>query len=258
MKTIIADLSNEFESIEIHTFSDEHIGDAQSDLNRIRERVEYVKNTPNAFCVMNGDLIDYASRTSIGDIETRNLNIMEQLQTAIDLFGDVSNKTLAITSGNHEGRSYKREGIDFSRIFAQGIGCTGVYTPATAVIFIKLGANTNNTNTETFTVFMSHGSGTGSGRREGGKLNALADMASICDCDVYIHSHTHLPMTMKQSYHRVDTDACKIKKVDKLFVNTGSNLDYGGYGEMMGFKPSSLKTPVIHLASSPRNMFATL
>jgi len=254
MKSIVVDLSKEFKEIEIHTFSDEHIGDACSDLDRIKERVDYVKNTPNAFCIMNGDLIDYASRTTIGDIETRSLNIMEQLKTATDIFGDVANKTLAITSGNHEGRSYKREGIDFSQIFAQSIGCAEVYTPSIAVVFVHLGGKKEE---ETFTLFMSHGAA-GGGRREGGKLNALADMASICDCDVYIHSHTHLPLIMKQSFFRTDLPTCKVKQVEKLFVNTASNLSYGGYGETALFKPTSIKSPIIHLSVAPREMSATL
>lgn len=54
MKTIKIDLSKELKGIELHTFADEHIGDEHSDIKRVLQRIEYVKNTPNAYCILNG------------------------------------------------------------------------------------------------------------------------------------------------------------------------------------------------------------
>lgn len=72
-------------------------------------------------------------------------------------------------------------------------------------------------------------------------------MASIVDVDIYIHSHTHLPMIMKQSFFRASRENSSVAKVDKLFVNTSAQLDYGGYGQTYEFKPSSTANPVIYL-----------
>jgi hypothetical protein len=102
-----------------------------------------------------------------------------------------------------------------------------------------------------------HGSGSG-GRKEGGKVNRLADMASIIDTDIYIHSHTHLPLVMKQGFHRIDTRNSTVACVDKLFVNTSANINYGGYGEAGEFKPSSKETPVIYLDGVAKNFIARL
>jgi hypothetical protein len=46
--------------------------------------------------------------------------------------------------------------------------------------------------------------------------------------------------------------------VDKLFVNTAASLDYGGYGDAMGFKPASKQSPVIYLSGTHREMKAQL
>lgn len=54
MKTIKIDLPQELSNIEIHTFADEHIGDMCCDMKRLIERIDYVKNTPNAYCILNG------------------------------------------------------------------------------------------------------------------------------------------------------------------------------------------------------------
>lgn len=261
MKVIKADLPRHLESVEIHTFADEHIGDDNSDIKRIRERIEYVQNTPNAYCILNGDIIDNATKTSIGDTYTQVFNPMEQLAKAVELFSPIKDKILCITHGNHENRTYKKEGINLSRLIADQLGLSDKYTPTSAVLFIRVGEHScgrkeskgsGKVRQVCYTLYVLHGSG--GGRKEGAKAIRLADMASIVDCDIYIHSHTHLPMIMKQGYHRVDDRNNAVALVTRLFVNTAANLNYGGYGEAQEYKPSSTDTPVIYL-SGKRKIF---
>lgn len=260
MKTIKADLPHTLETIQIHTFADEHIGDGHCDMQRLKERIDYVANTENAYCILNGDILDYASRTSIGDIETREFNIMGQLEKAVELFSPIKDKIICITNGNHEARGYRKEGFDMSRMIAMQLGLEDVYSQTSAFVFLRFGTATQNhgkQNAKTlYTLYVNHGSG--GGRKEGAKAIRLADMASICDADIFIHSHTHLPMIMKQGFFRVDTQNFAVKNVTKLFVNTASNLDYGGYGASQEYKPNSKDTPVIFLNGKKKEMTATL
>lgn len=258
MKVIKIDLPKEIEKIELYTFADEHIGDEHSDLDRLKKRIEYVANTPNAYCVLNGDIIDNATKTSIGDIYTSTFNPMQQLETAVELFKPLKDKTLAITHGNHEARTYRKEGIDLSYMMSVQLGLYDRFSPTSALIFLRFGksANHGGTSKQCYTIYMLHGSG--GGRKEGAKAIRLADMASIIDTDIYIHSHTHLPMIMKQNFHRVDRYNSTVRVVEKLFVNTASNLNYGGYGEAQEFKPSSNTSPVIYLSGTEKNFFARL
>lgn len=265
MKIIKINLPRELESVELHTFADEHIGDEHSDIKRVLERIEYVKNTPNAYCILNGDIIDNATKTSIGDTYTQVFNPMEQLSRAVTLFAPIKDKILCITHGNHENRTYKNEGINLSRLIADQLGLSERYSPTSAVLFIRVGENSSG-RTETngsgkkrqicYTIYVLHGSG--GGRKEGSKANRLAEMASIIDTDIYIHSHTHLPMIMKQGYHRIDDRNNTVALVTKLFVNTAANLNYGGYGEAQEFKPSSKDTPVIYLSGTKKIFEARL
>ncbi len=265
MKIIKIDLPRDLSSIELHTFADEHIGDEHSDIKRVMQRIEYVKNTPNAYCIMNGDIMDNATKTSIGDTYTQVLNPMEQLARAVELFEPIKDKILCITHGNHENRTYKKEGINLSRLIANQLGLADRYTPTSAVLFIRLGENSRGKKESNgsgklrqicYTIYALHGSG--GGRKEGAKAIRLADMASIIDTDIYIHSHTHLPMIMKQGYHRIDDRNNAVAHVTKLFVNTAANLDYGGYGEAGEFKPSSTDTPVIYLSGTKKSFEAKL
>jgi hypothetical protein len=265
MKVIKIDLPRELQSIELHTFADEHIGDEHSDIKRVLSRIEYVKNTPNAYCVMNGDIMDNATKTSIGDTYTQVFNPMEQLAKAVELFEPIKDKILCITHGNHENRTYKKEGINLSRLIAKQLGLEERYTPTSAVLFLRFGTQSSGQRESNgsghirkvcYTGYVLHGSG--GGRKEGAKAIRLADMASIIDCDFYIHSHTHLPMIMKQAYHRIDERNSAVALVDKLFVNTAANLNYGGYGEAGEFKPSSKDTPVIYLSGTKKSFEARL
>lgn len=265
MKVIKIDLPSELELIELHTFADEHLGDEHCDIKRLLERIEYVKTNPNAYCIMNGDIIDNATKTSIGDVYTQEFNPMEQLQRAVELFDPIKDKILAITHGNHENRTYRKEGVDLSYMIAAQLGLSDRYTPTSAVLFIRFGRLSNGKKKSNgsgevrkvcYTVYVLHGSG--GGRKEGAKAIRLADMASIIDADIYIHSHTHLPMVMKQAFHRIDTKNSAVALVDKLFVNTASNLNYGGYGEAGEFKPSSKDTPVIYLSGTHKHFKARL
>lgn len=265
MKVIKIDLPRELLQLEIHTFADEHIGDEHCDIKRLKERIEYVKNTPNAYCIMNGDILDNATKTSIGDTYTQEFNPMQQLQYAMELFSPIKDKILCVTHGNHENRTYKKEGINLSYLIAKQLGLEDKYTPTSAVLFIRFGTmsrglketnNNSNVRKICYTIYVLHGSG--GGRKEGAKVIRLADMASIIDTDIYIHSHTHLPLVMKQGFHRIDTKNSAVALVDKLFVNTAANLKYGGYGEAGEFKPSSMETPIIYLDGRRKNFSATL
>jgi hypothetical protein len=258
MKTIKVELSQDIKQIELHTFADEHIGDANCDMARLRERIKYIAETPNAYCILNGDILDNASRSSIGDIETRELNIMEQIQQGVELFTPIKDKILCITSGNHEFRAFRKEGIDISRLIALQLGLGDIYSPASVVLFLRFGKMSSHHQNRRvlYTILCNHGSG--GGRKEGAKAIRLADMSSIVDTDIYIHSHTHLPMIMKQGFFRTDLSSSTVQHVTKLYVNTSSNLDYGGYGEAQEFKPNSKDTPIIYLNGCTKEMYAKL
>ena len=241
-------------------FADEHIGDPHCDMENLKRRIERVYNTENAYCIFNGDILDFTSRSSIGDIESRELNIMGQLEKAVELFTPIKKKILCATNGNHENRGYRKEGFDISSVLASRLGISELYSPTSAFVFLRFGTPSANhgdmTRKQAYAIYVNHGAG--GGRKEGAKAIRLADMAEICDADIYIQSHTHLPMIFKEGFYRVDRSNSTVTNVTKLFVNTASNLNYGGYGEAQEFKPNSKDMPVIYLSGVKREMTAAL
>ena len=260
MKTIKIDLPHSLREVEIHTLADLHIGDKFSNKDGIAERIEYIKNTPNAYCILNGDLMNNATKTSISDCYAEELTPMEQVERCVELLEPIKDKILAMTSGNHEKRTYNKEGIDITKLVAMQLRIADRYSPTTCIVFLRVGKAIANHGRDggqiCYTLYCNHGSG--GGRKEGAKAIRLADMASIIDADIYIHSHTHLPMIMKQGYFRVSLSNSSVAKVDKLFVNTSAMLEYGGYGEQFEFKPSSQESPVIYLNGNVKRFEAKL
>lgn len=254
MKAIRCDLTDK-DIVEIYPLSDLHIGDFNCDYKLILERLEYIKNTPNAYCILDGDLMDAAISSSIGDTYGANLQPMEQLKHCVKLFEPIKDKILAVLPGNHENRIYKSDGLDITELMCSQIGIQSKYSPTTALLFIRFGRN-HRGRTQCYTAYVTHGSG--GGRKEGGKVNRLADLACIVDADIYIHGHTHLPLIFKEAFYRPSCSNSSVAIVEKLFINTAAYLNYGGYGDKQGFKPASKATPILYLAGKQHNMWAKL
>ena len=244
------------EQIEIHPMADLHIGDSMCDFKLIMERIEYIKNTPNAYCILDGDLMDTAVCTSVGDTYGANLQPMEQLRQCVKIFEPIKDKILAVLPGNHENRVYRSDGLDITELMCAQLGIPEKYSPTTALLFVRFGKDGKHGRPMFYTIYATHGAG--GGRKEGGKVNRLADLASIVDADIYVHAHTHLPLVFKEAFFRVSGSNSSVALVDKLFVNSAASLNYGGYGDTAGFKPASKRSPVIYLDGRKRDMWAKL
>lgn len=259
MKSIKVNLPHYLKNVEIEIFADLHIGDKSCDLDLIKKRIERVKNNANVYCLLNGDIINNATKTSVSDCYAEELSPMEQIKAFTDLFEPIKDKIIAITEGNHERRTYNKEGVDITRLCTRQLGIEDKYAPEGIVVFLRIGDKKNKTHENQqvcYTIYMTHGSG--GGRKVGAKAIRLSDMASIIDSDIYIHSHTHLPFIMKEAFFRVDDKNSVVKKVDKLFINTSSMLNFGGYGQVYEFVPSSKDCPVLYLNGTKKEFSAHL
>lgn len=252
MKPIKIDLPKELKSIELIDIADLHIGDMMSDWEYIQEMLKYVKDTPNCYCILGGDLMDTAISSSIGDTYGANVQPMHQLEMCVKLFEPIKDKILCVLHGNHENRVYKSDGLDMTQIFCNQLGIGERYSATTALLFIRLGFDAKHQRKFTYSVYATHG--TGGGRKEGGKLNRLADLAEIVDADLYFCAHTHLPATFKTSFFRPSSTNSSVACVTHTFVNTAAALDYGGYGDVQGYKPSCKDYPIAVLSGERKKI----
>jgi predicted phosphodiesterase len=259
LKAIKVDLSENLTNIDIVPVADYHWADPQSDHGKIMQDIAYIRDTENVFCVLNGDLLDCAIASSIGDTYSATLSPMEELRVCSELFKPLAHKILCVVPGNHERRHYKTNGIDLTELMCRELGIVDRYSPTTALVFLRFGkdaCHTHHGRKVAYTIHVSHGSG--GGKKEGGKIQRLADMATIIDADVYICGHSHLGALFKDSFCRPNMANSSITYGTHLYVNTSAKLKYGGYGEVGGFKPPCTDTPIVHLSGTHKEMRATI
>ena len=81
--------------------------------------------------------------------------------------------------------------------------------------------------------------GYGGGRKSGGKINNLVEMSDKVIADIYVMSHTHTPIMTRNTIFMPDYQHKTLVKKDKYYLMTNSFLEYGGYGESLGYTPST-------------------
>lgn len=257
MKTIVCDLPTNIETLELVCISDSHIGDPYANEQALMEQIRYVEDTPNCFAIINGDIMNNGIKSSKSDTYTEVLSPMEQIVKASLVLRPIANKVLAITQGNHERRTAKESGIDLGQVIAMELGLLDKYSEGMAYIFLRFGEQSGHQKYRKmpYTILVTHGNG--GGKTVGAKANRLADLVAIADADIYLYGHTHQNMAFKEGFMRVDWRNNLLTMVDRLFVNSGAFLDWGGYAEQAQYRPSVIATPHIFLSGYKRKMWVT-
>lgn len=261
MKTITHTLTGLFpDCVHILPLADTHIGDAHCDMSLILDTVARIQDSPNYFTILDGDLMNTAIIGSKSDIYHDQMPPSEQLEKCVEIFGGLarSGKVLATLSGNHEERISRAVGVDLTEMFCRELGIPHLYSPTSALVFLRFGENHKKGRKYkiVYSIYVNHGRG--GGRRPGGKINSLEDLARIVTADIYLMGHTHMPAVFRQQ-HYIATPQCTISKREQVFVNTASFLDWdGGYADRAGYVPNSKKMPVIHLDPTDHHITVTI
>lgn len=257
MKPIKRYLPKDMESVKIEIFSDLHLGSPRCKYNDIKEKISRIAAEPNTYCVILGDLINNSTKTSVGDVYSEELTPMQQIQLAVETFRPIKDKILAVTSGNHERRSYKTDGIDLLYFFCSELGIPDLYDYTSVLLFLRVGKSekikTDPNRQQTYSIYLTHGDGNG-GRTVGGKANGLERRGAIVNSDIVIAGHTHAPMTFRNAFYEIDYRNSCVKQKEQVFVNAGATLDYESYAELYGLRPSSLASPFITLSGKHKNI----
>lgn len=236
MQIIKRDLGEQFKSIRVLALSDFHIGDALCNLKLIRSVLEEVKNSPNTFIILNGDLMNNSIKNSVSSIYDEVLSPMEAITRLCDLLEGVKERILVIHPGNHEWRSYKEDGIDIIRLVARQLGIEDRFADSWWYLYLTLGMG-NKQRPIMYTITGTHGYG--GGRKNGGKINNLVEMSDKVIADVYVMGHTHTPIMTRNTIFVPDYQHKSLVQKDKYYLMTNSFLEYGGYGEQLGYTPST-------------------
>ncbi|AZO96150.1 metallophosphoesterase [Halocella sp. SP3-1] len=236
--------------IEIKPISDTHLGDLQCNEELLMQDIEWIKEKPNRYTLLNGDILNCATIHSVSDSYSSKMNPHDELKYARKLFMPIKDKILTSVRGNHEYRIYKSDGIDISEELSFSLGCA--YNAEGILLKVRFGERKTNQKPQVYTIYHTHGSS--SAQLPGGKLNKLYRLRNIVIADCYIVSHTHEKIAFKKNIFIPDIRNNKIVKKEQVFINTGAYLKWGGYAESKNYHPSNLGTLKLRFYSSEKRI----
>ena len=244
IKTISVDLGKDKDSIVILPLSDVHLGSALLNRKLFNKTLQRLKDEPNTYTILNGDLIDNVNKLSVGDVYGATLTPEQQINTLVNLLEPIKDKILCATSGNHEKRTYRTCGIDVMSQVMSRLGLQDKYSLHSYVLFVSFGkqskAKTRENRRFTFSIYGRHGSGVSG--TTGGKANVLKRMGRVVNnADIYMIGHTHKPMVIPSKVFTLDNRTRTLRLKDQLYYNTTAFLNYGEYADDFGLYPNAIK-----------------
>lgn len=253
VKIFKADLS-QHDHIYLVPLSDLHWDEPQSDHDRIRGYVDWIRTHRNAYTILNGDLVTAPTDRSAANIYemgepggTIQLPSLDQCANELEeLFYPIRNRILAVCSGGHEFKHlFRVTGSDWTYNLMRRLKREKVYTRDGGLLLIKTKQLTPDDDTF-FSVMFTHG--WGGARTRGAKVRKLEYLAQGIDADIYVMSHDHTQNLARDNYlitPKWEDNTVSVHR--KLLVSTGAFRGYAGYPLRSGYQPSDLGTPRIRI-----------
>lgn len=258
-------LSPELTEISIIVLSDLHYGNPYCSVNHFQRTVDFIRDTPNCYCFLNGDLLEAATKASKGDVYTQKLTPQEQRDAVVDILLPIKDKVLGVTTGNHEGRIYNETGVDLTADIAAALGVP--YRAEGMLYKLSFGDGNDNHKGKAFVFWSYITHGYGGARTKSAKAVKVERVGTwIPRCDFVAMSHDHVVNVapdvdfVPDNRGTLNSDGFlsgKITAHRKMLVKTNAYLRWGGYAEMGGFPPSDLTTPLIQLLTPRSRLWET-
>ena len=254
MKVIKKELGKDIEKLTIIPISDVHVGDKTADLKAFKAVIERIKNEPNTYTILNGDLCNIALKNSKSDVYSDELTPMEQVLQIINFIEPIKDKILVMSNGNHEDRIAKETNIDILYLVAKQLRIEQVYSPSWWYLYLSFGFNKEKRDRPVlYTLTGYHGSG--SSQTTGAKANRVKKMGQVVLADCYIMSHVHEPINTKGIIFAPDYQHKTIVKKEMYYCISNSFVEYqGSYAEKMGLIPSNTGINEIELDGTKKGI----
>lgn len=248
--------------------------------NLLKQWVEELRTTPNAYGILMGDSLD-AARTHYRS-HIRSYRDDENSQEALDAYmteevgklakvlEPVASRILGLVRGNHYWEYL--DGTDSEQDLCRRLKIR--YLGVMGLIQLKCttkGLNPKHGSIQNLTIFAHHTGGSAGGRTTGGDVNGLTRQEHAWDADIYLLGHTHRRIAFKEPVMQLSQKGMEPKVVErtKVFVRTGAflkgfkneaapvNRKYSpSYAEDRAYRPTDLGWVKIHVKWREKNKLA--
>ncbi|MBQ7884942.1 MAG: metallophosphoesterase [Clostridia bacterium] len=192
IKTMFYDLS-QHSQIMLLVLNDVHIGSPGCNIDKVIRYLKEVKNIPNCYIILNGDLMNNANNLGKSSPLENALPPMNEQKIIHTLLADplIREKIICSTSGNHESGARARDsGLDSLVTPMASLGILDKYARYMAQVVLRIKCPYTASGYTDFKILVRHGSGMGG---KAGKI--IEEMFNLCrsfgNYDMVIQGHTH-------------------------------------------------------------------
>jgi hypothetical protein len=221
-------------SFTLFPLGDFHYGSRQCDVDFIKQVVERVRTTKNAYWCGMGDFLENAIVGSKSDTYLQTVPPREQLHAVVDLLRPIQDKGLFLIAGNHEQRSMRAVGMMPEDFLAVELKLPYMGYSCMAYLQTKSPKSPHG-----FSIFTHHNYG--GGYTPGGKVNRADAMRRIAPTvDAAFSGHFHITGRNPVTWYE-NGDKSILKKTGYNYI-TGSALTWNeSYAEEKCKPPASLE-----------------
>ena len=217
----------------LYAIADVHLGSPECELDEFIQFLAKIRREPDSYICIVGDLLDNATRHSIGDVYT-SLSPSAQVDLAVELLQPIAHKIIACVGGNHERRS---KDVDHDPLYqvmcmlrVDGESLASLYRPNMAFVRVRL---TNGKAKDSYAIMMTHGK----------SLAKRNKFVSICEgIDAAVVGHTHTPDILMPGRIRFTNHNTVVVK-DVVSLTACSWLKPGGYSLSGLYPPHATSRP---------------
>lgn len=244
--------------------SDVHLGADEQMEREWMEFLEMVKNTPNTYITLGGDLLNNGLKNSLTNVYRERYMPNEAKRMMAKMLEPVRDRILCAVSGNHERRTSKEVDCDLTYDIMSKLDLEHLYRENIAFVKIQMGVTERDNGTKTdsvkrptYRLVVTHGAG--GGVLTGGSVNRNERFGYVIDgMDALIVGHTHKPFTSQPGKIVFDAQNNKVSIKPFKVITSTSWLQWGGYAAQKMLLPSTHCLHTLHLSGDHKEIVVTM
>jgi UDP-2,3-diacylglucosamine pyrophosphatase LpxH len=246
------------EDITIYPIADVHLGSQECMEQEFIKFINMVKETPNVYLALGGDLIDNGTRNGLTNVFRATMPPSQQKREMANILAPVRDKILCAVSGNHERRSGKDVDDDPTYDILCKLDKEEIYRENMAFVKLQFGNTKNNgAFNPTYTLVVTHGAGGGQ-LTSGAVLRGERFGYAVDGMDALIIGHTHKPFITNPGKIVIDKFNNIVSVKPFKVINMTSWLKYGDYAAQKMLLPSTHSLQTLTLRGNRKEMVVSM
>lgn len=250
--------------ITIVPIADVHLGSPGCMEQEFMQFIDLVKETPNMYLTLGGDLIDNGTKSSVTNVFRATMSPSQQKKQMANMLAPVRDRILCFVPGNHERRSGKDVDDDPVYDIAAKLDLEHLYRENIAFVKVQLGlegyesgVRMNGHLRPTYNLVVVHGAG--GGVLTGGAVNRGERYGYVIDgMDALIVGHTHKPFVTQPGKIVIDPRNNQVSVRPFRVICATSWLEYGGYAARGMMLPATHCLQTMTLRGDRKEIIVTM